>query len=174
MCADVILLNGTSSAGKSSLASALQTRLPSPSLHAQLDTFVDMFGWNAPALADADLRRACHAAGVDHFHVVLTHFARSPYIMIVDHLLLEPAWVAATRAALSDRRVHWIGVHCPLPALEARERARGNRRPGLAASQVERVHAGLVYDFEIDTSLASPEACADRLMAWLSPRLSSP
>ncbi|MCB0257983.1 MAG: hypothetical protein KDI55_30035, partial [Anaerolineae bacterium] len=36
----IIILNGTSSAGKSSLAKALQTQLPNPYLHLEIDTMV--------------------------------------------------------------------------------------------------------------------------------------
>ena len=70
---DVILLNGTSSSGKSTLARALQRRAGWPLLHASLDTFTDMFLWEA--VTDPAQRHACHSAGVDHFHQALALFA---------------------------------------------------------------------------------------------------
>lgn len=169
---DVILLNGTSSAGKTTLTRALQRRAGRPWLHASLDTFTDMFLWEA--ITGTEERRACHTAGVDHFHRALALFAASPFGIVVDHLLLTPAWHEATCAALAGRRVHFIGVHCPPEILLKREAARPDRHPGLALGQVERVHAGKIYDLEVDTSLASPEVCADRVLAFIGARNAAP
>src|SRR5258708_20337366 len=41
--AHIIFLNGTSSAGKTSIARLLQEQLPAPYLHIALDTFLNMF-----------------------------------------------------------------------------------------------------------------------------------
>ena len=41
-----------------------------------------------------------------------------------------------------------------------RERSRGDRVVGLARWQYDRVHRGMTYDLEIDTSAADPPACA--------------
>lgn len=168
MLPDIILLNGTSSAGKSSIARALQRRAGLPLLHASLDTFTDMFLWEA--ITDPVQRPACHAAGVDNFHRALAMFAAGPFGVVVDHLILTPEWNDATRAALAGRRVHFIGVRCPLAVIEARERARPDRRPGMAASQFAHVHRGQAYDLEVDTSRATPDECADRILAFIGGR----
>jgi len=169
---DVILLNGTSSAGKTSLARALQRRAGIPLLHASLDTFTDMFLWEA--VTDPAERRACHAAGVDHFHRALAMFAAAPFGLVVDHLLLQPAWQEATRTALARRRVHFIGVHCPLAVLEAREKLRPDRHPGLAARQFAHIHANQTYDFEIDTSVETPESGAEKILRFIRAREARP
>lgn len=165
---DVILLNGTSSAGKSSLARALQLRAGIPLLHVSLDTFTDMFLWEA--ITDPAERQRCHAAGADHFHRALALFAAGPFGLVVDHLILGPEWKAATRAALAGRRVHFIGVHCPLPILLERERARPDRKPGMAERQLVHVHRNQVYDLEVDTSRATPDECADQVLAFIRGR----
>jgi chloramphenicol 3-O phosphotransferase len=162
---DVILLNGTSSAGKSSIARALQRRAGIPLYHASLDTFTDMFLWGA--ITDPAEKQRCHKIGVDNFHQALAMFAKGSFGMVVDHLILRPEWDKATRAALAGRRVFFIGVHCPLPVLSARERARPDRRAGLAEGQLVHVHRNQTYDFEVDTSLATPEECADRILAFI-------
>ncbi len=163
---DVILLNGTSSSGKSTLARALQRRAGWPLLHASLDTFTDMFLWEA--VTDPAQRHACHSAGVDHFHQALALFAAGPFPLVVDHLLLAPAWLEATRAALARRRVLFIGVRCPLAVVEQREKARPDRRPGLAAAQFPHIHRNLTYDLEVDTSRETPESAADLILARLA------
>lgn len=163
---DVILLNGTSSSGKSSLARALQSRAGLPLLHASLDTFTDMYRWDA--ISDPAERQACHTNGVANFHATLRLLAAGPHALVVDHVLEWPDWFRATAAALAGRSVHCIGVRCPLDILAARERARGDRHPGLAAGQFERVHQGLTYDFEIDTSRETPESGADKILAHVN------
>ncbi len=167
---DVILLNGTSSAGKSSTARALQRRAGIPLYHVSLDTFTDMFLWDA--ITDLAERQRCHTIGVDNFHRTLALFAAGSFGMVVDHLILGPEWNDATRAALAGRRVHFIGVHCPLPILLAREGARPDRRAGLAERQLAHVHRNQTYDFEVDTSPATPEECADRILAYIRGRTS--
>ena len=168
MSPDVILLNGTSSAGKSSTARALQRRAGIPLYHVSLDTFTDMFLWDA--ITDPAERRRCHTIGVDNFHRALALFAAGTYGLVIDHLILGAEWDKATREALKGRRVHFIGVHCPLPVLLARERARPDRKPGMAEGQLARVHGNQNYDFEVDTSLATPEECADRILSFIAAR----
>ena len=165
---DVILLNGTSSAGKTSLARALQRRAGIPLYHASLDTFTDMFLWEA--ITDPAERQRCHAIGAANFHRALALFAAGSYGLVVDHLIILPEWQEATQQALAGRRVHFIGVHCPLPVLLARERSRPDRAPGLAERQLAPVHRNQTYDFEVDTSLATPDECADRILAFIRSR----
>jgi chloramphenicol 3-O phosphotransferase len=165
---DVILLNGTSSAGKSSIARALQRRAGIPLYHVSLDTFTDMFLWEA--ITDPAEKQRCHGIGVNNFHQALVMFAKGSFGMVVDHLILGPEWDKATRAALAGRRVFFIGVRCPLAVIEARERARPDRHPGMAAGQFGHVHRHQVYDFEVDTSLATPEECADLILAFIRNR----
>jgi chloramphenicol 3-O phosphotransferase len=168
----VILLNGTSSSGKTSLAVALQCRAGVPLLHASLDTFTDMYRW--AAIPDPATRRRCHETGVDHFHHALRRFADGPHAIVVDHVLELPSWYAATRAALTGRQVYFVGVRCPLEQLEAREKLRPDRQPGMAASQFERVHRNMNYDCEIDTSQETPASGADKILAFIRQVQSSP
>ena len=68
-----------------------------------------------------------------------------------------------TAATLTDFEVHHVGVFAPLDVLGARERRRGDRLIGLAHWQYRRVHAGMRYDLEVDTSHATPMECAERI-----------
>jgi chloramphenicol 3-O phosphotransferase len=53
---------------------------------------------------------------------------------------------------------------------EQREKARGDRPIGNARGQYALVHSFRQYDLEVDTSLASPEECAQTIMAELRAR----
>jgi chloramphenicol 3-O phosphotransferase len=63
--------------------------------------------------------------------------------------------------ALSGLKVRWVGVFAPLDVLEGRERQRGDRDIGLSRWQFDRVHKGMSYDLELDTSRAPPMECAN-------------
>ena len=67
---------------------------------------------------------------------------------------------AQTRQHFFDRPI-FVGRSAPLPVLEKRERDRGDRMPGLARDQWQRVHDGIAYDFGIDTSQLSANAAAE-------------
>jgi chloramphenicol 3-O phosphotransferase len=79
--------------------------------------------------------------------------------LIVDDVLCDgemPQYVAL----LSPFDLHQVGVFAPLDVLEARERACGDRLNGLARWQYDRVHRGISYDLEVDTSVGSQLECA--------------
>jgi chloramphenicol 3-O phosphotransferase len=61
--------------------------------------------------------------------------------------------------------VLWVGVRCDAEIAAAREVARGDRAPGMAALQAETVHAGVTYDLEVDMSATEALACARAIAA---------
>jgi chloramphenicol 3-O phosphotransferase len=83
--------------------------------------------------------------------------------LIVDEVMIGSDKVREYRALLSGFDVRFIGLFAPLAVLEARERARGDRVLGLARWQFYRVHRDVVYDLEIDASVASPLENAGRI-----------
>lgn len=172
--ATVILLNGVGSAGKSSIAKALQAITAEPFLHVAMDTFLEMMPsryWDHPdgivfetvqengkpsvvircgPVADRIMRGMRRS---------IAAMARAGNNLIVDDVLIEDE-MADYRALLADLDLRTIGVFAPLEVLEARERDRGDRQIGLARWQFDRVHRGNRYDLEIDTSETTPADCA--------------
>lgn len=171
----IILLNGASSSGKTTLVRALQQSLDEPYLDAGLDRFL----WMLPKryldrpLWDDVLGLATEAGTTGHnlvlgMHRAIAALSRAGLNVVADHVLVEPVWVADCTAVLAGLPAWLIGVRCPLPVLVERERARGNRTLGQAAAQHERVHAHGTYGFEVDTSRLSPEACAAAILQKLN------
>jgi len=167
----IVVLNGPSSSGKTSLARAVQRRLPAPHQHLQLDAFRAMEpagywdGWEqrdpaAVALQLAAMCRAMNAALIEYsrhgqhviFDMALTN--RDAWRHLLDDLAGRPVWL--------------VGVTCAVAELSRRELQRGDRLPGLAAGQAARLHRDKVYDFMVDTSEGSPDECAARLVDWLA------
>jgi chloramphenicol 3-O phosphotransferase len=162
----IILLNGASSAGKSTLARAIQRAIPMPFWHLSSDQFVEShmlpdrrgeggeFTWSV-------LRPRFFAA----FHRCLPAIAGANNHLIVDHVIEFEAWMRELVRLLAGFDVFFVGVHCPLDELERREKARGDRRRGEARLHLQVVHTFGPYDLEVDSAAASPAQNAQRIIA---------
>jgi chloramphenicol 3-O phosphotransferase len=181
----IILLNGTVSTGKSSLARALQHVLPEPYLHLGADLLGAMcppawaggdrasegFAW-VPVAGATPPMTAMVVGPYGHFlvqgmHQAVAALSRMGHGVIVDHIFMERRWLLDCLAAWNDLPVVLVGVRCPLAIAEQRERERGDRVTGVARWQFDRVHDGMSYDIEIDTSTYRPGAGARTIAAWL-------
>ena len=184
----VILLNGTSSAGKTTLAQALQRIWPEPLQTIALDQFRDGMagryrGMNArgdepgtrglnvvPTNGTSGAMTKLHFGDVGRrtlagMRRAIAAFAATGIDVVVDDLLLEPAFLRDYLVALAAVDVTFVGVRCPLAVVNERERARPGRFPGTAAGHFNDVHAHGTYDIEVDTSALSPRECAARVLA---------
>lgn len=79
---------------------------------------------------------------------------------LVDDVMLSPSDQQSYLSHCGDVQLQFVGLHASLEILEKRERERGDRVIGLARWQYPRVHVGMKYDFEIDTSKVEPQAIA--------------
>lgn len=159
----IIFLNGTSSSGKSSIARELLDVLDGdPYFHLAVDGISAMRADRevAPDALDAVLKRTRMG-----YHRAVAGMAAAGNDLVVDHVLSEPWRIEDCLTVLAGADVHLVGVHCPLDELERRERERGDRPPGLAAYQYQRVHAHGLYDVEVDTGTATPRECAELIKA---------
>jgi len=67
------------------------------------------------------------------------------------------------RTLLGGLDVLWAGVHCDPRVAAHREAARPDRVRGMAMTQAVAVHAGVVYDVEVDTTDCPALTCARRI-----------
>jgi chloramphenicol 3-O phosphotransferase len=172
----VIVLNGGSSSGKSGIARCLQAVLPDPWLTLGTDTFVEAmpasmraseagieFAADGEVIIGPDFR-TLEAAWIDG----VAAMARAGARVIVDEVFLGGAasqrrW----RTALTGLDTLWVGVRCESAVAAGREAARGDRVTGMAASQADLVHRGVVYDLEVDTTHTEAMECARDIAARL-------
>ena len=138
----VIVLNGTSSAGKSTLMRALQARLGGAWLGVGIDTVVYALpgAYLRPPLWAEVFRYVPEQPGsptpfrietgelgqrlVDGLDRTVASLADAGLAVIVDHVLLEPGWLPDLAGRLAGHEVLFIGVHCPLEVVVERERER--------------------------------------------------
>ena len=163
----IILINGASSAGKSTLARHLQETLPASFWHFSFDHLRDSDALPMSRIGRGELDwSAMRPAVFDGFHQCLPVLARVGNNLIVDHIIETEAWLSDLLNLLSDCDVFTVGVHCPLPELERRERERGNRRPGEAKADFRIVHSFVEYDLEVDSTQPAEANAAEVIDAW--------
>jgi chloramphenicol 3-O phosphotransferase len=100
-------------------------------------------------------------------HHAIAALAGAGNHVVADHVLVDRRWVDECARLFCDLPAYLIGVRCPLAVLEQREQQRQDRTLGQARAQYDLVHAHGVYDLEVDTSLAGPEACAQQVIERL-------
>jgi chloramphenicol 3-O phosphotransferase len=175
---EVIVLNGGSSSGKSSIAACLQAQLDGTWLalgvddliralsHGPVDTSAGGTFEITPegSVVVGDAFRAAELAWYEGLAAV----ARSGTGLILDDVFLGGgASQDRLRAALGGLSVLWVGVRCDAAVAEARERLRGDRNTGMARDQAERVHEGVQYDVVVDTDEVAPSDSALAIVAWM-------
>ncbi|MCG2592895.1 chloramphenicol phosphotransferase CPT family protein [Ramlibacter sp. XY19] len=168
--ARIIVLNGASSSGKTSLAKAMQQQSDAPLHHVQLDAFRAMEPpgyWDGWEQRDEIDRQAMMSALCGAMFAAVLQYSRHGQQTILDVALTNPQ----ARRLLVDHLQGWpaylVGVHCSPAELDRRELQRGDRKIGLAASQLDWLHARMLYDVEIDTIGKPPEDLAIELLAQL-------
>jgi len=163
------VLNGGSSSGKSGIARCLQAVLPHPWLAVGDDMLIQAMPAAMQAseagiefTADGQVNvgpgfRRLEAAWMDG----VAAMARAGARVIVDAIFLGGALSQQRwQKALAGLDVLWVAVKCDSAVAAGRELARGDRVRGMAVSQAEVVHQGVVYDLEADTAHTESLTCA--------------
>ena len=154
----VVLLNGVSSSGKSSLARAFIELRPD-FFHVSVDAFADWIN----SMEDVPHGRVIPVDTEYYFHRVIAMFSDSGVNVVVDHILNNEATAKDCCRVLQNYPVLLVGVHCPIEELDRREAARGDRNPGQTRGQLAFVHRREIYDIEVDTHKEGAAACAARV-----------
>jgi chloramphenicol 3-O phosphotransferase len=171
MSGKIILLNGASSSGKSTLARALQAELAEPFWHFSIDHLLAAHTLPQARIDSGEFPWArLRPQFFNGFHRCLPALADAGNQLIVEHIVETEEWMQRLLRLLGHIDVFFVGVHCPLPELERRERARGDRGIGEARADFGTAHAFCEYDLEIDTTRALETNVQALITAWQSRR----
>ncbi|HEY5659656.1 MAG TPA: AAA family ATPase [Gaiellaceae bacterium] len=178
----VVLLHGTSSSGKTTVARAVQRLSDDPWVRLGIDAFwnaiddrwmehgsraAEGFAWTDDATIVPGPVGQQLAAGM---RAALGAFARSGNDVLVDDVFIDAAWLDGWRRELDGLDWLLVGVMAPTDVLHERERARGDRILGEARAQADVIHRGIEYDLTVDTSRQSSDECARAVLAALAAR----
>jgi chloramphenicol 3-O phosphotransferase len=83
--------------------------------------------------------------------------ARVGVKVIVDEVVIDKTSWDDWTGVLAGLEVVWVGIRCSAEVAEERNRVRGDRFAGLARAQTVTAHQHARYDFEIDTTIRTPD-----------------
>lgn len=162
----VFVVHGASSAGKTTIAKALQTALGNQCVYLGIDALWSSLppGLSVGAKVFGDLTEVLFAQAAQ--------WSRLGYDVVVDTVFEDRSNVAACARHGGGHATYLIAVMCSVEILEQRESARGDRRPGMARDQASRVHTHVAHDVAVDSSELPPNACVAAILeaARVAPR----
>jgi chloramphenicol 3-O phosphotransferase len=165
----VVVLNGTSSSGKSTIARAFQELAPRVFLNFSIDTIL----YALPQSALDRIKRGEDIADLRYSELVRAFYACVRQLLdlghdlVIDHAIVSREHADLLLSATESHRMLLVAVDCPREVLREREAQRGDRTRGLAEHQFARVHSWLEYDLRVDTSVDSADAAAARIVEML-------
>ncbi|MCV6987127.1 hypothetical protein H7H78_17425 [Mycobacterium shinjukuense] len=168
----LIILNGGSSAGKTSVAQAFQDLAAECWMHIGIDLF-----WFALPPEQLDLARVrpeyytwesvVEADGLEWFTVhpgplldramharyrAIRAYLDNGMNVIADDVIWKRQWLVDALRIFDGCQVWMVGVHVSDEEGARREAERGDRHPGWNRGSARAAHADAEYDFELDTT----------------------
>jgi chloramphenicol 3-O phosphotransferase len=177
MGTQVIVLNGVSSSGKTTLARSLQAIFAASWLLLGIDDLIRAMpnqGLEDGSLLHIGENGRVHLGPgwrdleASWYRGVAAIVASGPGVIFDEVFLDGRKTQERLRESFGGLGVLWVGVKCDREIARAREALRPDRIPGMAESQAALVHEGVVYDMTVDTSHASPESCAAEVLSRMS------
>ena len=188
----LIILNGVSSSGKTTLASAFRDARAASGefwLLIGIDDFLSKLPvqWldlglaaGTGAYAHDGLRFETSANGrelkvgltvrqlLHAYHSAVAAAVRSGLDVIVDDVVIDDEVLRDWLDVLDGLEPTWVAVRCSPEIAAERERRRGDRPVGMTSTQTDTVHKSVRYAFEIDAGELPPHEALnelDRLLA---------
>ncbi|TNJ68110.1 chemotaxis protein [Paenibacillus hemerocallicola] len=180
----IIYLNGTSSAGKTTLSKQLLDVLPEKYYYLSLDQYNHQIGNMFAGLLGLDPKnkdidyakgkRLLSRPSMELMYQAIQVMSELGMNVIVDDVLINKLWLNRCVELLADHPVYFIKVNCPIEELERRERSRGDRTIGKARSQYDTIHHHGKYDLEVNTYESSIMVCAEHIIKYIYKDRSEP
>ena len=170
MSKKIILLNGPSSAGKSTLASTLQKFIKDKINEEygiiSIDDFLKMS--TGEVIYEDDVFEVSSELCENAIEML-----GSRQGVIIDHVITSERIFKQLIEALSFYDIYLIHVTCPLLELERREKERKNRCLGSAEASYQYLFPKEGYDLTVDTFQLSAEDCSLQIIDILNLKTSS-
>lgn len=186
----IIILNGPSAAGKSTLQKEIQKTFEPLYLTVGIDGFFDAilphdFPDGKSIVGNEFIRGVTVSQDVDGnnvikldigprgrmvitgMHQAFAAYAAAGNNLVIDYILYEADWLPELVTTLQNCKVYFVGITTPLAVIEQRERARGTSPAGHARSHYHTVHAHGTYDLEIDTSKIAAQDAAQIIKQFI-------
>lgn len=157
----IVLLNGTSSSGKSTIAAKLRPALGPTFCYYASDQLADA-GFRPP---DPETRWTLRENFFRGFHRSIAAFADAGNDLLVEHIVEQQSWAEELHDLLRPFDMFWVGVHAPVEEIDRRERLRGDRTIGEGRFHLG-THAFCRYDLEVDSTGPADEVVRRIVLGW--------
>jgi chloramphenicol 3-O phosphotransferase len=154
----VVILNGPSSSGKTTIAQAVRDHRGPDCAAVSIDQFY------LSIHSERENNWSLFYSLTKVLFASAAAFANQGFDVVVDSVFERPQCIEASLYTLKNIHVSFVGLNCPIDILERREIARKNRPIGLARNQNGRIHDDCVYDLILDTSELSVADCSTRIL----------
>jgi chloramphenicol 3-O phosphotransferase len=189
----VIILNGPSAAGKSSIQKEFQyAMMPNLWIKLGIDNLFDMpmpditmenlTYWQEPN----QIRWVTTSLDQDNNSVItlftgeqgdkvaygmnsaIAAYAANGCNLIVDYIAYKKEWIDDLRKKLENTKVYWVKVSIPLNVLEQREMLRSTSPKGHARSHYDYVYWDIPYDLQVDSEKNSAIEIAQKIKEYFN------
>lgn len=183
----VIIVNGGSSAGKTSMCQAFQDLSPEPFFLLGIDMF-----WFTMPPKEVNLQTCTNSFyqwveetehDKSYFRIIpgkllnesmlARYKAMAAYLergmnVIADEVFWTREWLLESLSTFAPYRTFYVGVYCDDAEISRREVQRGDRYCGWARGSQIYSHKYTSYDLTIDSTARTPNECAQILLDYLN------
>ncbi len=153
---NIILLNGPSSSGKSTLSKAIKARMNGFEV-VSIDDFMKL------AKDETIYEDDVFEISADMCRKVLEHLENGAYV-IIDHVITSERIFTQLCDMLGGYEILKVKVTCPVEILREREAKRGDRCVGSAESSLTYLYPQDEYDVTVDTHAMTSDECAEKIV----------
>ena len=159
----IIILNGVSSSGKTTLAKVIQDLAPTPVYKLDIDNFILMSPEKFNDYEHNDFS-VQYAFASKFFHVVKL-FSDMGFDLVVSNMFFKDTdTLKEFRVLLKDSPVLVVNITCPAEELKRRETLRGDRKPGSAQSQLQLLETRFDNCIRVNNFENTNEECAKMII----------
>ncbi|WP_019639824.1 chloramphenicol phosphotransferase CPT family protein [Paenibacillus fonticola] len=173
----IVLMNGTSSSGKTSISMEMINQKEVFFHHLSIDDFFHNFNeFIDNKFPDIKPTREVDDQVVAQiifdpinsmYYSTIKLFSEMGLNVIVDTVIDNDKRFNECLDIFFDHPTLFVGVICSKEELIRREQIRGDRRIGLASSQFEKVYSFNEYDLEVNTEELNPTECAEKILNFI-------
>ncbi len=160
----ILFLNGVTSAGKTSIVDALQSRREVFFYVVANDLFEEMVG---EQYLQENYWKYLSEVILMMYHTAKLYSDMGKNVLI-DGILVEREEIKPHYQQLmeimKDNPLEIVEVYCPLEICRQRNLVRENRYEAQSEEQFELMNQQIAYSFRVDTSVHTPDECADMIL----------
>lgn len=195
----VILLNGPSASGKSSIQKKIQEHFDEPYIRLGIDNLFDGILPDYYGLGEVEPKGKFNEKDIRYveifeindkkaiklfigpigrkiisgMHKSIAAYARSGCNVVVDYILYDQTWFPELLSELKGLKVYYVGIKYPIEVIEEREKKRATSPVGHARSHYKEVHTFDQYDLTITNPSLSAQDIALKIKRYIE-RIKSP